>query len=163
MRKAKKRRLATTKVQTDKVYFYDRISHPKTYMLSPFFICKFYLDEKWWSSVIQYYQANKFPVDSHEYEQICDCKSPEEAKKIGSSVSTDFEWDARKNQLMRDASYAKFSQNKQCMNILIMTGTKQLIEDSHDPYWGGKNRGYNMMGKILMDVRTEIRQKLRLQ
>jgi ribA/ribD-fused uncharacterized protein len=164
MRKTRKRRFArTTSVANDVVLFYDKIKYPSTYQLSPFFVCKFNLDDKWWTSVIQYYQANKYEVDSDLYNLIHECDSPEEAKRLGNSQEPTKQWVNNKFDIMKNATYAKFSQNKRCMGILINTGTKRITEMSLDQYWGGRNRGQNMMGHVLMEVRTELRKKLRME
>ena len=164
MRKKRRRPLARTKVNTDKIYFFDRVSFPDTYQLSPFYMCKFYLNGHWWKSVIHYYQASKTNPDDPRYQQIVDAKFPESAKAIGSAIEVDDHlWSSTRYYHMRSATYAKFSQNKECMTVLVSTGTKPLIEHSHDPYWGGRNYGENQMGRVLEEVRTEIRKKLRLE
>lgn len=163
MRRRQKRPLARTKTNTDKVRFFDRISYPATYALSPFYPCRFYLDNFFWTSVIHHYQASKFCWDQDIYHQIRQCETPEEAKKIAASGVPIDDWFKNRYGTMKDATYAKFTQNKDCMTVLIATGTKPLIEDSHDSYWGTKNYGENNMGKLLEEVRLEVRKKLRLE
>lgn len=163
MRRQKPRPLAKTKVIDDTVYFFDKITYPNTYCLSPFYKCRFYLDENWWTSVIHYYQANKTEKNNTIYLQIRDAESPEDAKRIGSTLKSMPFWLDNRLALMEKATYAKFSQNRDCMNVLISTGTKPLVEYSHDKFWGGRNFGENNMGKILMRVRTQLRIKLRME
>ena len=67
--------------------------------------------------------------------------------------------------IMLTAIRAKFLQNKDLQQKLLSTGDKILIEDSpKDGFYGrGKNAndytGENQLGRILMHVRDELRQK----
>ena len=61
---------------------------------------------------------------------------------------------------MLDILRAKASQHEYVRRKLLATGDRELIEDSwRDDFWGwGANRdGLNMLGKLWMEVRTEIR------
>ena len=60
---------------------------------------------------------------------------------------------------MRRAVRAKFVQNRDLAELLLTTGTAELLEDSAtDPFWGvGPNgRGENWLGRVLMEVREEL-------
>ncbi len=72
------------------------------------------------------------------------------------------DWDAVKIGVMRDILRAKVQQHEYVRRKLLDTGDRELIEDSwRDDYWGwGPNRdGQNMLGKLWMEVRDEIRGK----
>lgn len=61
---------------------------------------------------------------------------------------------------MKTALSAKFSQNSELQNLLLSTGDRKLVEHSYeDFYWanGGDGSGKNMLGLLLMEVRTELR------
>jgi len=61
---------------------------------------------------------------------------------------------------MRQAVLAKFTQHDDIRAILIETGDALLVEHTaNDDYWGdgGDGSGKNMLGKILMSVREELR------
>jgi hypothetical protein len=61
---------------------------------------------------------------------------------------------------MKAALLKKFSQNPIILATLQKTGTRLLVESSPgDDYWGiGKNKkGENKLGKMLMEVRTELK------
>ena len=61
---------------------------------------------------------------------------------------------------MRRAVRAKFEQHPDIRAVLLGTGDEELIEDApNDYYWGcgEEGTGKNMLGKILMEVRGELR------
>ncbi|WBT40130.1 NADAR family protein [Hyphomicrobium sp. DMF-1] len=69
-------------------------------------------------------------------------------------------WDSIKVDIMRDILRAKASQHEYVRRKLLATGDRELIEDSwRDDFWGwGPNRdGQNMLGKLWMEVRAELR------
>ena len=56
--------------------------------------------------------------------------------------------------------FAKFTQHEDLKKILLDTGDKTLIEHTkNDVYWadGGDGSGKNMLGKLLMKVRDELK------
>jgi len=65
---------------------------------------------------------------------------------------------------MKDALVAKFNQNLKLKNELIMTGSKQLVfHIKNDKLWGdGGDKGTgtagkNALGKLLMEIRDQLR------
>jgi hypothetical protein len=71
------------------------------------------------------------------------------------------DWDNKKVEVMRIGLLAKFSQNYLLGQALLRTGDAILIEDSPtDMFWGGRLEGsQNMLGKLLMEVREELRKQ----
>ena len=72
------------------------------------------------------------------------------------------DWSEIKIDRMYNVLKAKFS-DRELMYKLLDTGDSILIEDSKsDAFWGiGKNqKGKNMLGKLLMKVREEIRKEV---
>lgn len=70
------------------------------------------------------------------------------------------DWDDVKVNIMREILRAKANQHEYVRRKLLMTGDRELIEDSwRDDFWGwGPNRtGQNMLGKLWMEVRAELR------
>ncbi len=70
------------------------------------------------------------------------------------------DWDAVNVGIMRDILRAKADQHEYVRRKLLATGDRELIENSwRDDYWGwGPNRdGQNMLGKLWMEVRAELR------
>lgn len=73
-------------------------------------------------------------------------------------------WRQIKNEIMLTGLRAKFE--KENMRIMLLwTGDATLIEDSPtDMYWGGSlPASQNMLGKLLMQVRKEIKTNEELQ
>ena len=85
-----------------------------------------------------------------------------EAKKLGRRVSLRKDWENIKIELMKGIVYAKFEQNEDLKGKLLATGDKYLEEGNTwgDRTWGTVNgSGANLLGKILMEVREELRKK----
>lgn len=77
-----------------------------------------------------------------------------QSKKDGVKMRPD--WEIVKDNIMRKAIWAKFTQHSELWTLLVDTGDVQIYEDApRDDYWGlGKNKkGQNMLGRILMEVR----------
>jgi len=68
-------------------------------------------------------------------------------------------WIDKKDDVMLKGLRHKFN-NKPLAYVLLATGKKVLHENnSEDPYWGiGDGTGKSMLGKLLMQVRDEIRE-----
>jgi ribA/ribD-fused uncharacterized protein len=70
------------------------------------------------------------------------------------------DWDEVKVGFMRDILRAKAQQHEYVRRKLLAAGDRELVENSwRDNYWGwGPNRdGHNMLGKLWMEIRTELR------
>lgn len=94
--------------------------------------------------------------------EIAEAASAHEAFKIAerNKPFRREDWDAVKVGLMRDLLRAKVAQHEYVRRKLLATGDRELIEDSwRDDFWGwGPNRdGQNMLGKLWMEVRAELR------
>jgi ribA/ribD-fused uncharacterized protein len=120
-----------------------------------------------WSTVEHYYQAHKFVGTEEEYLMavIRAAKTPEEAAALGRDRDRQIrlDWDQVKSSVMRQAVLTKFLTHLDIQAVLLATGEQLIIEDSPtDYYWGcGQDKtGQNHLGKILVSVRHEIRQRL---
>ena len=85
-----------------------------------------------------------------------------DAKRKGRRVQLRPDWEKVKTKIMYDICYAKFTQNQYLKDKLLSTGNEYLIEgnDWNDTFWGVCNgRGYNNLGKILMQVRNNIKKE----
>jgi N-glycosidase YbiA len=70
------------------------------------------------------------------------------------------DWDDVKIEFMRKILRAKAKQHEYVRRKLLATGDRELVENSwRDDFWGwGPNRGgQNMLGKLWMKVRAELR------
>lgn len=73
-----------------------------------------------------------------------------------SHISIRPNWDTIKVDVMKCGLIAKFNQNPTLRELLLSTGSNDIIENSpRDSFWGvGKDgNGENMLGKLLMEVR----------
>lgn len=69
-------------------------------------------------------------------------------------------WDNIKQNVMYDAVKAKFTQHPDLKQLLLDTKDAKIIEHTeNDDYWGdgGDGKGKNVLGKILMRVREELK------
>lgn len=72
-------------------------------------------------------------------------------------------WSATKFDRMKSILRAKFSQHPDLRELLLSTGDRRLVETATvdsavNRLWGEVNGvGQNMLGKLLMEVRTELR------
>lgn len=118
------------------------------------------LKGKVWPSTEHYFQAQKF-VDTEHEEAVRLTSKPRDAAAMGRDRSLPLrpDWETVKDDVMRDAIRAKFTQHNDMKALLLGTGTAELIEHTtNDSYWadGGDGSGKNMLGKILMEIRSEF-------
>ena len=68
------------------------------------------------------------------------------------------DWKTIQNPLMKEISEEYYLSNKEYLDKLIETGDKKLIHTGNDNYWGvHKGEGENYHGKILMELREELK------
>ena len=108
-----------------------------------------------------YFQAQKF-YGTEYVEIIRLLDNPMKAAKMGRNRNLPLreDWEEVKDNVMRKAVYAKFSQNIELKNILLDTDSEYIVENtSNDYYWGcGINgSGKNMLGIILMEIRDKLK------
>jgi hypothetical protein len=128
---------------------------------SNFYRASVFLHGKRWATTEHYFQAQKFAGTEHE-EAVRLCKTPRQAADKGRSrkLPLRHDWERVKDQVMRDAVLAKFTQHDDLRQILLATGDAELVEHTaNDSYWGdgGDGSGLNRLGQILMSVRAELR------
>lgn len=86
---------------------------------------------------------------------------PHKAKRLGRQVKLRPDWEQVKTQVMAEIVRAKFTQNPDLAARLLATGDAELIEGTTwgDTCWGidlRTGKGENRLGKILMEVRSEL-------
>ena len=110
-------------------------------------------------TVEHFYQAMK-TTNSLEREIIRMTSSPHRARRAGQKIALRPDWEEIKVEVMRWALKKKFTQNPRLRDALVKTGNAELIEDAPwDKFWGdgGNGDGQNMLGKLLMELREELR------
>lgn len=116
---------------------------------------------KAWPTSEHYFQAQKFVGTEHE-SKVRNCTGPKEAAAMGRDRKLPLrrDWESVKDDVMREAVYAKFSQHEDIKETLLSTGDATLVEHTEkDSYWGdgGDGSGKNMLGQILMEVRDRLK------
>jgi ribA/ribD-fused uncharacterized protein len=120
----------------------------------------FELNGRVWPTSEHYFQAQKFT--GTEYEKTIQlAKSPMIAARLGRSRKHPLrpDWETVKEDIMREALRAKFSQNPGLASLLLNTGDAELVEHTtNDKYWGdgGDGRGKNRLGQLIMELRAEL-------
>lgn len=143
------------------IYFYS--THERPYgCFSNFSRHGISLDGKWWPTVEHYFQAQKF-AGTPATEDVRRAETPKRAAEIGRDRKLPLrpDWEEVKDDIMRKAVRKKFETHDDIRIILLATGEEELIEKTtHDHYWGcgSSGTGKNMLGKILMEVRTSLRE-----
>jgi N-glycosidase YbiA len=122
-----------------------------------------FLKDKTWKTSEHYFQAQKFAGTEYE-EKVRLAPTPMEAANLGRNRKFPLrkDWETIKDDIMREALKAKFTQNKDLKDILLETGDAELIEHTaNDGYWadGGDGSGKNMLGILLMELREELKNK----
>lgn len=104
------------------------------------------------------YMAQKTFLET-EIVALAKCKTGPEAKRLGQLVTLRPDWEEVKFSKMLKVLRAKFEQSQFCRDLLLSTGSKYIEESNwwNDNYWGKCHvYGLNNLGKILMQIRTEI-------
>ncbi len=122
----------------------------------------FDLDNRRWRTSEHYFQAMKFYPHWEHINAIGNMPSPMQAAKAGRSRARPLriDWEEVKNDIMRQALHAKFTQHAEIQKILLETGDEDIIENTtKDHYWGcgSTGTGKNMLGKLLMELRDNLR------
>jgi N-glycosidase YbiA len=121
------------------------------------------LHGKSWPTSEHYFQAQKFAGTQHE-EAVRFAKAPMVAAHMGRSRQRPLraDWETVKDDIMREALRAKFTQHPALRLLLLETGDAELIEHTaNDRYWadGGNGGGRNRLGQLLMELRAELRSR----
>jgi hypothetical protein len=124
--------------------------------LSNFYPCRVEMEGIVYLSVENAYQAAK-TMNVSEREEIARM-TPGQAKRTGSCVSLRPDWESIKLVIMEDLIRQKFN-IPDLRDKLLATGDSELIEGNNwcDHYWGMcEGEGQNMLGKILMKIRSDL-------
>lgn len=141
------------------------------FFLSNFYPEGFQSGRLWYPTNEHYYQAMK-STDMGYRSLVADSPTPGRAKRLGSRsgmAKAGFElrpdWEAIKEEVMLRGLRLKFS-IEMMEEMLLNTGDEEVVEGNHwhDNYWGAcrceackYKEKHNRLGKLLMQVREEIR------
>lgn len=124
----------------------------------------FSLDGRVWLTAEHYYQAHKFTSSPDIFNRIANCPDPFQAKAMAREHDNrrDPDWYPSKKayNVMKAAVQAKFHQNPDLAQLLVATYPRPIIERTdNDDRWGDgpHGTGQNWAGKILMEIRDELR------
>jgi len=133
------------------------------------------IDEEQYNCNEQFMMYKKAELfgDDHALKHIMSACNPSVQKSWGRKVKNfdKDKWETIARDVVYKANYAKFSQNKDCLDRLMASGDKIIVEASpYDCIWGvglrcddpkvldSKNwRGANWLGEAIMKVRTNMR------
>ena len=127
--------------------------------LSNFYPCEITIDGVTCPSLEHAYQVTK-TNDPTEKFTIASATTPGKAKRMGQKVHLRSDWEQVKVQIMTVLVRQKFGQNRDLRQKLLDTGDEELVEGNRwgDRYWGiSGGSGQNWLGRILMQVRGELR------
>jgi len=135
--------------------------------LSNFYQCEVEYEGELYPSVENAYQAAKTYQFNRKRFKNC---SPSEARKLGKRIPMEYGFDSRKIKIMKQLLISKFTRNPELKEKLLTTGNAILVEGNTwgDKFWGVDlnspckeceygYEGKNMLGKLLMEVREELR------
>ena len=131
--------------------------------LSNFYPHRIKYEGKWYASTEHAFQAAKtVDKDKRKPFQITKGKKtikPGQAKRLGRKLKLRPDWESVKVSIMKICLKAKFA-DPFLKQKLLNTGTEELIEGNTwgDRFWGvSKGVGQNMLGKLLMELRDELK------
>ena len=132
--------------------------------LSNFYPSPITFDGITFPTVENWFQAWK-TENSAEFKAIATADTPGKSKRLGRYCTLRKDWEEVKTDVMMRGLRLKF-QDPKLRAMLLATGDEELIEGNtwHDNTWGNcvcakcqDVPGRNMLGMLLMELRTEIR------
>lgn len=103
------------------------------------------------------FQALKCHENEENVKKFMQLTDPRKAKALGRRVILRPDWEEVKVKWMFIVIYCKFEARKE---MLLKTGAMKLVENNpRDKFWGcgSKKNGRNVLGKILMMVRSQLK------
>lgn len=148
------------KLDTDThVFFYEQ----DFYVLSNFSAFQVQVDGRLFMTSEHAYHYEKFrDVNQLIANQILHASSAHNAFKIAEKNKEHrrADWDEVKESVMKRILFAKVYQHEYVKRKLLDTGDRILVEDSWRDNvwgWGADKKGKNLLGKIWMEIRTQLR------
>ena len=133
---------------------------PQWAALSNFHPTPIVVDGRTYPTAEHYYQACKAATDEG-HEMVRAAPTPAQAKKCARQLPRPPNWDRERLEVMRVALLAKFRQHPDLRALLLSTGERPIHEAApHDATWGWLDgRGQDLLGRLLMEVRAQLRQE----
>lgn len=128
--------------------------------LSNFYPARITLWDTEFSTAEHAYQASKAKTHADRI-VIANLSTPGKAKRAGQKLLIQPGWKGRRTEIMRSILVEKFK-IPALRELLLSTNDTDLVEGNHwgDTFWGVCNGvGENNLGKLLMEIRAEIRQE----
>lgn len=141
--------------------------------LSNFYWCPFKVDRITYKTSEHYfmYQKAMYFEDYDIAKKILEVREPLDAKRLGRRVKNynDDLWCMKRELVMEEAVYHKFSNNKRLLDKLLKAEGKFVEASPYDTVWGigmskydkdvldpAKWKGLNLLGKILDSVKVQL-------
>lgn len=117
------------------------------------------IDNKYFKTVEHYYQSRKFDLNPNIAKRVINANTEEEIFEIvrENNNLTPNDWNDIKINIMLKGLIQKFEQYEYLQNLLLKTGDKIIVKhDKNNTEWGdgGNGLGKNLLGKLLMHIRT---------
>jgi len=159
-------------MQNDKYFFFWK------HRLSQWHIVNFTAGSYTYNCCEQYMMHLKAVLmrDPETAAEIMNEKNPYNHQTLGRKIKNFNQevWDMNKYSVVLTGNRARFTQSAECRELLLATGDKILVEASpYDKVWGiamGVNdpdildetkwRGQNLLGKVLTQVREELKAEI---
>jgi len=113
-----------------------------------------------WKTREHRYQASKFEFKSPMWERIHKAPTPSTAKRLGRTPGMRNDWNAIRDEVMKETIQLCIKCNPRLKEFLWSTGKRHIAEHTTaDLYWGDgghKGGGQNQLGKILMEIRDSL-------
>ena len=124
--------------------------------MSNFYPSPFVAEGLTWPTVEHYFQAMK-TTNKNEWPAFAALTVPGKAKYRGRMIKLRPDWEEVKVGVMFTALDLKFRSNPKLLKKLLATGNEVLHENSpYDFVWGYRNNGKDLLGKCLMQLRSEL-------
>jgi ribA/ribD-fused uncharacterized protein len=141
---------------TELICFYER----PFYVFSNFSSFKVLYEGRDWMTSEHAYQASKFTTPSI-VDEIANARSAHDALQIAKKHKDNVidNWNDIKVGVMERICEAKLKQHEYIQQLLLETGEREIVEDSHMNSfwgWGEDGGGRNELGKIWMRLRTKL-------
>ena len=146
-------------------------------VFSNWYECKIEIDDVEYFCVEQYMMSQKAKLfgDTYIYDRIMHAHSPMGCKRLGAKVTPfdRYQWSKVSFDVVKKGNKAKFEQHPELIKALLATGDSIMAEASpKDAIWGigidaaaaartpmAQWPGRNQLGKVLMELRDEFRNK----